>query len=108
MLAFAFTASLISQLCAGPLTTADAKATPSPTPEPRFKIYGWVDTGITFNPAGPGDHQNFGRLFDDRSNEPLLNQAVITFERTLDPKVGFDWGFKAQFLFGTDRATSTR
>jgi hypothetical protein len=31
-----------------------------------------------------------------------MNQAVITAERVLDPKVGFDWGFKLQFLFGTD------
>ena len=33
-----------------------------------------------------------------------MNQAVITAERTLDPKLAdtFDWGFKAQFLYGTD------
>jgi hypothetical protein len=44
------------------------------------------------------------RLFDDRSNEPLLNQFVLTAERTLDPKMSdrFDWGFKAQFLYGSD------
>ncbi|HXA10292.1 MAG TPA: hypothetical protein VNW28_09930, partial [Chthoniobacterales bacterium] len=37
--------------------TEEAKATASPTPESRFKIYGWVDGGITFNPAGPRDNQ---------------------------------------------------
>src|SRR2546423_9495880 len=31
-----------------------------------------------------------------------MNQAVITAERALDPKVGLDWGFKLQFMFGTD------
>jgi hypothetical protein len=31
-----------------------------------------------------------------------MNQAVITAERALDPKVGFDWGFKLQLMFGTD------
>ena len=80
-----------------------AKATPSPKPESRFKIYGWVDGGITFNPAGPRDNQNFGRLFDDRSDEPLLNQAVITLERTLPGGLtSFDWGFKLQGMIGSD------
>jgi hypothetical protein len=68
----------------------------------RLAIYGWIESGFTGNPAGPSDHQNFGRLFDDRSNEFVMNQAAVTAERTLDPKVGFDWGFKLQLMFGTD------
>jgi Putative beta-barrel porin-2, OmpL-like. bbp2 len=68
----------------------------------RLSIYGWIETGFTGNVDAPKDNQNFGRLFDDRSNEFVMNQAVITAERVLDPKVGFDWGFKFQFLFGTD------
>ena len=77
--------------------------TPSPTPEPRFKISGWVESGITFNPDSPQSNQNFGRLFDDRANEPLLNQVVINFERALVPQPGqFDWGFKLQFMYGSD------
>jgi hypothetical protein len=68
----------------------------------RLSIYGWVETGFTGNVDAPKDNQNFGRLFDDRSNELVMNQAVITAERVLDPKVRFDWGFKLQFLFGTD------
>ena len=71
-------------------------------PKSRYSFYGWVETGITGNFDSPDDNQNFGRLFDDRSNEPVMNQAVVTAERTLDPKVGFDWGFKLQLLFGTD------
>ena len=83
--------------------TNEAKATASPTPEPRFKIYGWIDSGITFNPDNPKDRQNFGRLFTDRSNEFLLNQAVITFERTLPSGLtDFDWGFKLQAMMGSD------
>lgn len=75
----------------------------SPTPAPRFKISGWIDSGITFNPASPQDNQNFGRFFDDRANEPLLNQLVINFERALAPQPGeFDWGFKLQFMYGSD------
>ena len=76
--------------------------TPSPTSEPRFKISGWIDSGITFNPDSPQSNQNFGRLFDDRANEPLLNQVVINFERALAPQPGeFDWGFKLQFTYGS-------
>ena len=74
-----------------------------PTPEPRFKLSGWIESGITLNPDNPAARQNFGHLFTDRSNELALNQAVITAERTLDPKSSdFDWAFKAQFLYGSD------
>jgi Putative beta-barrel porin-2, OmpL-like. bbp2 len=77
--------------------------TPALAPEPRFKISGWVESGITFNPDSPQSNQNFGRLFDDRANEPLLNQLVINFERALVPQPGqFDWGFKLQFMYGSD------
>ena len=83
--------------------TSAGEPTVSLTPEPRFKISGWIESGVTFNPASPQDNQNFGRLFDDRANEPLLNQAVINFERALVPQPGeFDWGFKLQFMYGSD------
>jgi hypothetical protein len=77
--------------------------TAAPTPAPRFKISGWIDSGITFNPDSPKDNQNFGRLFDDRANEPLLNQFVLNFERALAPQPGqWDWGFKLQLMYGSD------
>jgi hypothetical protein len=77
--------------------------TASPTPAPRLRISGWIDSGITFNPASPRDNQNFGRFFDDRTSEPMLNQLVINFERALAPQPGeFDWGFKLQFMYGSD------
>src|ERR1700686_575448 len=50
-------------------------------PEPRFKLYGWIEGEITATPAPPVDNHNFGHLFTDRANEPLLNQVVITGER---------------------------
>ncbi len=72
-------------------------------PDSRFKWYGWIESGITVNPDEPSDRQNFGHLFTDRSNELLLNQAVITAERSLVASGDdFDWGFKAQFLYGSD------
>jgi hypothetical protein len=72
-------------------------------PEPRFKLYGWVEAGITGNPDAPIDNHNFGHLLTDRANEPLLNQLSVVGERALDPSVtGFDWGFKAWFMYGSD------
>jgi hypothetical protein len=72
-------------------------------PEPRFKLYGWIQGGIIGNPEGPVDNHNFGHLYTDRSNEPVLNQASIVAERALDPSVtGFDWGFKGWFMYGSD------
>ena len=80
-----------------------AKAQEAVAPEPRFKIYGWVEAGVSGNPDDPAGGRNFGHLFTDRSNEVLLNQAVLTAERTLATSGdGFDWGFKAQFLYGSD------
>ena len=53
--------------------------------------------------TAPTDNHNFGHLFTDRSNEPLLNQLSIVGERALDPNAtGFDWGFKAWFMYGSD------
>ena len=96
----------IAQLFSATILVSFASAgepTPSSTPEPRFKISGWIDAGITLNPDSPQSNQNFGRLFDDRANEPLLNQVVINFERALAPQPGeFDWGFKLQFMYGSD------
>jgi hypothetical protein len=96
----------IAQVLSASILASIASAgepTVSPTPEPRFKISGWIDSGVTFNPDSPQDNQNFGRLFDDRANESLLNQVVINFERALAPQPGeFDWGFKLQFMYGSD------
>src|SRR6266436_5697098 len=96
----------IAQVLSASILASIASAgepTVSPTPEPRFKISGWIDSGVTFNPDSPRDNQNFGRLFDDRANEPLLNQAVINFERALAPQPGeLDGGFKLQFMYGSD------
>ena len=75
---------------------------PKPS-EKLFKLYGWIEAGITGNPEPPVDNHNFGHLFTDRANEPLLNQMSIVAERVLDPNAtGFDWGFKFWFMYGSD------
>jgi hypothetical protein len=68
-----------------------------------FAWSGYVDAGITANPDDPSNGINFGHLYTDRSNMPVLNQASIILTRPLDPKaVGPDVGFTFQGMFGTD------
>ncbi len=75
-----------------------------PESEQRIAVYGWAQAGITSNPQAPTDNQNFGRLFDDRNDGPLLNQLSVTAERALSQEKGteWDWGFKAQGIYGSD------
>ncbi|HKF71265.1 MAG TPA: outer membrane beta-barrel protein, partial [Stellaceae bacterium] len=68
-----------------------------------LKLSGHLEAGITGNFDSPHDQRNFGRLFDDHSNRPLLNQFMLTAERPLDLKAtGWDFGFKAQIMYGSD------
>ena len=108
-------------LCGGALPTAAQTAAPltaepaAPVPEKptaaaapagfwdTFKLTGQLEVGATFNPRQPDDGVNFGHLFTDKSNRVLLNQALITAERPVDPKAtGFDFGFKVQGMYGSD------
>jgi hypothetical protein len=69
----------------------------------RVKASGHVAMGYTWNPDSPHDRLNFGRLFDDRSNDFRFNQALVTLERALDPQACCpDWGFKASLMYGSD------
>ena len=62
-----------------------------------------VDGGITGNPDDPNSRRNFGRLFDDNANRPVLNQAMVTLHRDVDPKAtSIDVGFKLQAFYGSD------
>ncbi len=81
----------------------DKKAVIEKKADSRVKFSYFVEAGITGNPNDPNDHQNFGRVFDDRANEPMLNQATITIERALVPEPGkYDFGFKVQAGIGSD------
>ena len=64
---------------------------------------GSIEAGIPFNPDSPADGFNFGHLFTDKANTPLLNQILLTVQRPLDPKAtDYDFGFKLQAMYGTD------
>lgn len=97
-------------LCSAPATaqTTTPTASPStlPAPEPGIWINGihlsaQIEGGITFNPAGP--KENFGSLFTDRANQPILNQVLLTAEKPLEPNAAdFDWGFMLRGMYGAD------
>ena len=68
-----------------------------------FTIGGHVEGGVTYNSRAPTNGINFGQLFTDRADTALLNQAVLTVQRPIDPKLTtFDFGFKFQGMYGTD------
>ncbi len=61
------------------------------------------EAGITGNVASPDSRRNFGRLIDDNSNRPVLNQLLATVSRDVDPKATSpDFGFKLQLMYGSD------
>ncbi len=62
-----------------------------------------VEGGITVNPQDPNIHRNFGSLTTDNANRPVLNQALFTVARAVDPKAtSVDVGFKLQAMYGSD------
>jgi Putative beta-barrel porin-2, OmpL-like. bbp2 len=103
---------LVPAFCAGAflgLAGGYARAAePAPTPPPpnwwdTLTVSGHIQAGVTLNGDNPGDGLNFGHLFTDRANEPLLNQTILTVQRPLDPKAtDYDFGFKAQLMYGSD------
>lgn len=66
-------------------------------------VSGVIDSGITFNPDLGTGGINFGSLFTDKANEPLLNQIYLTAQRPIDPNAKtVDFGFKVEVLYGSD------
>ncbi|MDQ6704212.1 MAG: porin [Pseudomonadota bacterium] len=103
---------LVPALCAGTFLGFAGgytrAAEPAPTPPPAnwwdtFTVGGTVEAGLTLNPENPPDGLNFGHLFTDKANTPLLNQILLTAQRPLDPKAtDYDFGFKVQLMYGSD------
>ena len=68
-----------------------------------IKYGGQIDAGLVVNPQDPANGANFGQLFTDKANHPILNQLLLTMERDTDPKAtSYDVGFKLQGLYGSD------
>ena len=93
------------------VTPGPAEAAP-PVMAPSVGSSGWASTiklgfqgeaGIIGNTLSPNSHRNFGSLFDDSSNRPVLNQLTASIGRDIDPKAtNVDVGFKLQGLYGSD------
>ena len=69
------------------------------------------EAGIVGNTSDPANQDNFGQLFTDKSNRPVLNQLLFGVERDVDAKAapGWDVGFKLEGLYGSDaRITHTQ
>lgn len=104
-------ASASLMLLAGAATAADLGGSIYGPPPPSradwwkdVKFSGHIEAGYTFNADRPADDLNFGHLFTDRSDVPLLNQFILTLERPLDAKKEseFQVGFKLQGMYGSD------
>jgi hypothetical protein len=93
----------------GSAFAADLPSTKAPPVAPppdwwsTFAVSGLIEGGITGNPDLGSGGINFGRLFDDKANTPLLNQTSIIAQRPIDSSSkAIDFGFKVQLLYGSD------
>jgi len=89
-----------------PATTATSAPASAPAPPKSWwdavNLSGYLQAGITGNFDSPSSGLNFGRLFDDKSNQVLYNQGSLIFERPVDTSGGFDLGFRFWGIQGTD------
>ncbi len=90
---------------------------PAPTPIAPFSGFNFFsgaeyhvqgDGGIIGNPANPTqglNHQgfDFGSLYEDHANTPILNQILLTVTKPVDPAAkGYALGFTLEGLYGSD------
>lgn len=76
--------------------------TPTPAPEKSYKLYGWLQAGLTANFDSPADRINFGVNFNWRSNDYRLNQLCFVLENPLEHENRFNLGYRVDFLVGHD------
>ena len=58
----------------------------------RISVGGWVNAGITYNPAMPGDRFNGTVTLGDRSGELQLDNAHVYLDRSVEIQ-GERWDF---------------
>lgn len=64
---------------------------------------GWMSGGLTLN--GDGNRSGNGNApygYNNVSDGAVLNQLWLFGEKPIDEDAGFDWGFRIDYLFGTD------
>ncbi len=101
---FILATTAVAGLFGVPMQAALAQSAAAPAQwSDTLKLGAQIEVGIAGNPASPSDNLNFGSLYTDRANEPVLNQALLSYGRPVDPKATtYDFGFKIQGLYGTD------
>ena len=109
-------AALAFAACAQAAHAADLAApAPAPiAPVPGFDFFTGIEyhaqgeAGIIGNSLNPSqglnrEGYNFGSLYEDHANTPLLNQILLTATKAVDPKAtGYAFGFTLQGLYGSD------
>ena len=74
----------------------------------KLNIYGWVETGYTFNHRHAGSGRNApvitpGPFNHEYGNHFMLNQLVLRVEKQIDPKK-FEIGGMVELMYGSDAA----
>ena len=67
-----------------------------------IQVYGWIQNSFTGNPSQPADGINFGVTPNYKANEWMGNQYYTVFENALEHDGEFNFGFRADVLFGHD------
>jgi hypothetical protein len=90
------------------------KKAPAPTPfllmkflgipdDSPLRVYGWIQNSFTANANGtPRSGDNFALYPNHLANQWMGNQYYFIVERTVDRSKRFDYGFRADTLFGND------
>ncbi len=103
-------------VCAQAAHAADLAApAPAPiAPAPGFAFFTGIeyhvqgDAGIIGNSLNPSqglnrEGYNFGSLYEDHANTPILNQILLTAAKPVDPGAkGYAFGFMLEGLYGSD------
>ncbi|MGD9721585.1 MAG: outer membrane beta-barrel protein [Pirellulales bacterium] len=74
-----------------------------------INVTGWLAMNpFTWNTTNPADRFNGPVTFTDRSNDFQLNQLYLFAEKATDTGgCGWDWGYRADFMGGTDYRFTT-
>ncbi len=74
----------------------------------NINIAGWFAQSFTWNTTNPSDRFNGPVTWTDRSNDYQVNQAYIYIEKATDTGgSGWDWGYRADVMGGTDYRFNT-
>jgi hypothetical protein len=89
---------------AAPVVAEEKKAEEAAAPAgpPVFAVWAQAEAGITANPNTSWGGTNYGHLFTDKANQPVLNQLLVTAEKPIDTATDYDIGFRLQGMFGSD------